>query len=149
MNDETEQPADPVLLQLLAKMPPDALIKRSLELKAYVEGENKRFTAHMKPANDERAAIANELLARMNQQGLTNVKTEYGTAYLSTLLNQKVFDRDAFLKECLENWTNFGGAMVLVSAQQDSVKEYMESHEGNPPPGITVSWFTRLNIRKG
>lgn len=135
--------------EALKQMTPEALIGRALELKNFMTNEQKRLKDHLDPSAKEEEAIRNELLRRLNEPGAPNsFPCDTGTAYTSTLLNAKLVDRDVFLKFVSDNWTEYGGAMLMCSAQVDSVKEFMEKHEGNPPPGLEASWFKRLNIRK-
>ena len=67
--------------------PPDAdctdaqLIEKYQELKALVAQEGEAFDARMKPYKDGMATIENALLARLNERGAENTKTEAGTAY--------------------------------------------------------------------
>lgn len=149
MAPKVEKPEpSPELLAKLKDMTPAQLIERALTLKNWLEAEADRFKQHLAPVNLEQDTIKNVLLERLNEQGVNSFPTDNGVAYKSTLLNIKITDRDAFLKCVLENWQDFGGAMLMAGAQMDAVKEFLEKHN-EPPPGIEISWYSRLNIKKG
>jgi hypothetical protein len=138
------------------------LIQRYFALKDWLTAENKRFEAYIEPYKKESAEIETEFLRRLNDRGANNTKTDFGTAYKSTLLNVSVSPegekfrvdgrqlegRDALLEAALENWNDWGNELLLISAQKDAVKRYMEEHEGRAPPGIKTALFTRVNIKR-
>jgi len=124
------------------------MVARYLALKAWIEGEKKRFDAYLEPHKGEMDAIEGEFLKRFNERGQDASPTEHGTAYKSVLMNVKITDRDKLLDLCLDNWAEIGGDMLIISAQKDAVKSWMESHEGHPPTGVEVSHFTRVNVRR-
>ena len=138
------------------------LVAEHLKIEEWIKAESKRFAEHIKPHKDRLEAIGNQLLALSNTQKWDSIRTDAGTAYRSTLLNvsvspeglpytsngAEVVGREALLDFALDHWDDIGNDLLLVSAQKDSVKKFMEDHEGKPPPGIKTSWFTRINIRK-
>lgn len=141
------------------------MVARYLSLKTWIEGEKKRFETHLEPHEDEMDAIEGEFLKRFNERGQDASPTEHGTAYKSTLLNvsispegpaykaehhiEPLTGRDAFLEACLDHWGDWGGDMLVLGKPQiDAVNKYMEDHEGQPPPGVKTSKFTRVNIRR-
>ena len=140
----------------------EQLIAEHNKLSDWIKAETNRFGEFLKPHKDRLEAIGNDLLALSNLQKWDNIKTESGTAYRSTLLNVSVspdglpyeregqasVGREALLDFALDNWDDIGNDLLLVSPQKDAVKKYMEDHEGKPPPGCKVGWFTRINIRR-
>jgi len=141
----------------------EQLIEEHNRTEDFVKAETKRFGEFLKPHKDRLEAIGNQLLALSNSQKWENIRTEAGTAYRSTLLNasvspegtpyknsagEEVQGREALIDFALDNWNDIGNDLLLVSAQKDAVKRYMEDHAGQPPPGIKVGFFTRINIRR-
>lgn len=142
----------------------EALMERYFALKDWTEGESKRFEAHIKPHKEEMDGITQEFLARLNARGADSTKSEFGTAYKQSLLNvsvspdgpeYKAIDRDepmkgrdALLEFALDHWEAYGSDMLMISAQKDAVKKFMEENEGKEPPGVKTSRFTRCNIRR-
>ena len=143
----------------------EQLIAEHNKLDDWIKAESKRFSEFLKPHKDRLEAIGNQLLALSNTQGWQNFVSEkgYGTAYRSTLLKisvspeglpyeregQASVGREALLDFALDHWDDIGNDLLLVSAQVGAVRKYMEEHEGKPPPGITTSWFTRINVNRG
>ncbi len=152
------------LPDVTAPVTDELLMKGYFDLKDFVERENKRFAEYMAPHKDMMASIEQEFLKRLNDRGADSTKSEFGTAYKSTLLNvsvspegptYKAIDRDepmqgrdALLEAALDHWEQWGADMLMIAAQKDAVKKYMEDHEGNPPPGVKTSFFTRVNLRR-
>jgi hypothetical protein len=138
------------------------LIAEHIKVDDWIAAETKRFAEFMKPHKEKLQALGNQLLALSNTAKWDKIATDAGTAYRSTLLNVSVspeglpyekegqtsLGREALLDFALDYWDDIGNDLLLVSPQKDAVKRYMESHEGKPPPGCSVSWFTRINVRR-
>lgn len=114
----------------------------------FIKGISKQFVERLAPYKERLEEINNRLLALSNSQKWESFRAESGTAYRSTLLNTSIESRDALLDFCLENWEAIGGEMLLVSAQKDAVRRWMDEHDGQPPPGIKTSFWTRINVRR-
>jgi hypothetical protein len=127
----------------------DELVAEHFAIEDYVVGETKRFAEHLKPHRTRDEEIKNLLLAILNEQKATNIKTEHGTAYTSTIVTPKVVDRDAYLDLVMDNWDDFGNEMLQLGApQKTAVEQYQQTHEGQLPPGVDLLMFTRVNIRR-
>lgn len=125
------------------------LIQEHTVLDDWCTAESKRFTDHLAPAKARQDEIKNKLNELMLGQGVNSLKTDHGTAYKSTIVTPKVVDRDAYLRAVLDKWTEFGNEMLQLSApQKDAVTNYMEQHNGQLPPGVQTSSFSRINIRR-
>lgn len=142
---------------------PSELVYEYTQLDNYVDAETKRFGEHLKPHKQRMEAIKNKLLEMMNEQG-TDFKTDYGTAYRSTITTPKVDDKEKFLDWVLDDWDHRGDFLQIGAPQIDAfrdyvdrrkmqLKEFEEQHGGPPedisitPPGTSVSYFVRVNIR--
>lgn len=123
------------------------LVEQYLRLKGHIAARKEAHAEELKPYQDGMDTIENVFLARLNERGAENSKTDSGTAYKSTLMTPKVVARDVFLKFCVDNWSTVGSDMLQVGATKDAVKQFIENSP-NPPPGLEVSFFTRVNIRK-
>ena len=73
-----------------------ALVKRYVELRDYMAKKQDEFDTAMGPYRISMDAIQNEIHARLNADGLDNIKTPFGTAYKSNVLSVKVADRQTF-----------------------------------------------------
>jgi hypothetical protein len=130
-----------------------------------IKAATKLLAAHLAPAKERIEQIDAELMTFLNSLGddKASISTDAGIAYKSHLLNVSIDPegeayvnaageeqkgRMALLDWALENWNEGGSDLLLVQPQKDSVKAYMEAHDGKPPPGLRVNWFTRVNVRR-
>jgi hypothetical protein len=151
----------------VAEETPDSKIERWNALKAHIAAQTKLFADYCKPFKEEQDAIEAWLLDFLNRTKQNSAKTPHGTAYRSTLTQPKIIDRDAYLDWALDNWENGGNEMLQIGAPQVAafeaymekrkqfLEQYAKEHDGDipsdasiSPPGTTVSYFTRVNIRK-
>lgn len=130
------------------------LIEKYLAIKDFVTAEKERFKSHIGSYENSMEIIEGELLRRLNERQSENTRTDAGTAYKSTTLKPKVSDRDKFLAFVDDNWDVWGSEMLLASPQVDAVKQWIDhsrtadNPNGTPPPGVDVSYYTRVNIRR-
>lgn len=123
----------------------EELVSRYVALREKVASMNKAHEEKVKPYNDAMETIANVLLASLNARGAESTKTAAGTAYLSTTHRVNVSDRDALLSYVKQS----GDLSMFTNAvSKEAVEEYMEQHEGQLPPGISRTGFTKCNVRK-
>jgi len=170
-----KKPAEPQQTDIedaIAKAPPvidpsltaDLLIKRELELDDYLSAQSKAFTEFCKPYRAEIEALRNRLLAMHLEQKTDQFKTEFGTSYISEIMQQKIdpaaseyvdadgvcySGREALLWYMVDAWDKYGNEGLSVSVPIATIRQHMDDNEGKPPPGITVSFFKRVNIKKG
>lgn len=149
----------------MTKTPAD-LIAEYTRLEDWVKAETKRFSDHLAPAKARMEEIKEtELRAHLLALGSKDkqtLSTDAGTAYTSTILTPSINypegqipyanekpAREAYLDWCLENWDEGGNAMLQLGAPQvTAVREYMDKSGGHPPPGVKISTFTRVNIKR-
>lgn len=131
---------------------PADLIKDFNKLDDWLTAENKRYAEHIKPAKERMEAIKQQLLTQLIELGSKDkqsIATDHGTAYTSTITTPKVADRDKYLDFINDNWAVIGDEMLQLGAPQvTAVKGYMEQNEGHLPPGVEISTFTRVNIKR-
>lgn len=151
---QTEQGQQETVAQILDRTPLQ-LIEEYHKNAAYIKAEGERFDEFMKPWRMRQDQIEKTLHAKLLDLGAeagekASISTEAGTAYLSTIITPKIIDRDAFLKYCFDNWTTVGNALMQLGAPHKATfSEFVEQHNGQVPPGTTVSSFTRVNINRG
>jgi hypothetical protein len=123
----------------------EQLIAKHFELEAVLKRREEDREKEDKPFKDAVTTIKAVLQQRLIERGANHTATDAGTAYLSDILNVKVVNRSAFL---LYVYMQGGDDMLLASAQKDAVKTYMQMHDGQNPPGVETSVFTKINIRR-
>lgn len=145
----------------------DALVTEHFQIDDYIDAESKKFTEFLKPLRARDEEIKRVLHARMLEQGMPNITTEHGTAYTSTIVTPKVVDREKYLDLVMDNYETFGAGLLQVGAPQKAafdeyverrkaaITAYQEQHGGALPedtsilpPGVDISSFTRVNIRR-
>jgi hypothetical protein len=119
------------------------LIEHYVKLRDIVTVATKALTDELKPYKSGLETIETALMARLIQRGADNTKTEAGTAYKVEHMNVKVVDREKFIDYAM----NGGEDMLLASPQKDAVRQYLDEHKANPP-GVEVTFFTDINVRK-
>lgn len=91
--------------------------------------------------------IENDLFARLAQRGADSTKTESGTAYISNLADVKIENKEALLDFINDNWPVIGDE-VKLSIGIKAVRAWMDEHDGQLPPGVSLSKYSRLNINR-
>ena len=124
------------------------LVAEAVRLKDHLETEALKFEASIKPLTEQLESVKNQLQAEMNKQGCKSLKTEHGTAYISTIVSPSFADGDkvAFLDWCLEDWDTRGAMLQIGAPQKSALKDWIELNGGELPPHVTTSVFTRVNI---
>ncbi len=132
-------------------MTPAELIAEHKKIKAFLKQQSDAFAAFCKPHNDRMAEIESELHRKLldlngGEIGKASLKTDEGTAYLSTIVTPKVTDKEAWLDWCLENWNERGPLLSIGAPVKAAFDDYVQQHGANPP-NTESSSFTRVNIR--
>ena len=103
------------------------------------------------PHKERLKAIEDELFRRLAERQADSTRTDAGTAYISNITNFKIEQREPILDFMLDNWEQpdwGGGAMMTFNVTKDAVKQYMDQHQGQLPPGLSISHYARLNIKR-
>ena len=126
----------------------DALIAENFRIEDLIKQAQVKFEEWAKPHKQNLKEIEDALFARLVERKADSTKTDSGTAYISTLSNAKVEDREALFDFIAENWETFGNDMLKLGVAIDPIRNYMQAHDGQLPPGVTISHYNRLNIRR-
>jgi hypothetical protein len=128
-------------------MTPAELIAAYLKLDAWVDSERERFETHMKPLQEQLEAIKTQLQAFMLEEKTNSIKTDDGTAYLSTIVSPTIEgDKLDFVEWAFEHHQE---AMVQIGApQKAALQDYLDANGGVLPPMVRTSSITRVNIRR-
>jgi acyl-CoA reductase-like NAD-dependent aldehyde dehydrogenase len=125
----------------------DALIAENFKLEDLIKAAQAKFDEWAKPHKERIAAIEGEISRRLLDRKADSTKTDSGTAYFSNLMNAKIENQELLFDFVADNWAEVG-ADTKINVKLDTVKQHMENNEGKPPPGMSISYFTRLNIRR-
>ena len=125
----------------------DQLIAKNHELEDSLKAAQKKLDEWAKPHKEQLAEIKAMLFARLNERGADSTRTDSGTAYISTIMSTKIEDREKLFDFLADNWDEFGSDASL-NLKVDAVKTFMETNNGQVPPGMSISHFQRLNINR-
>lgn len=123
----------------------EEMVEKYLWLRSHIEAETKKFEASMQPYKNAQAALeaaAGLLMIRTKQRALS---TNAGTAFRVTKTSTRCVDRDAWLDFV---WQNGAWDGLTAHVSSDFVEQWMEAHDGQPPPGIKVESFVKVQFRK-
>lgn len=122
----------------------DTLVARFIELRDWLDAEQKAHDARLEPTHAAMKAIEGELHHRLITRGQTKGGTEHGTFYTTETLAARVTDREAFLDHVFSTGDR---NMIAATVTKDSVKEYQAAH-GTNPPGVDAQWVVKLTVRR-
>lgn len=118
-------------------------IEQFVKLRDHKAKAKKAFDQSMERINEAVAKLEGDIQAALQEQGLKNIKTDAGTAYLKTDYSATVKDREAF-----EEWaqsTGNTGAMD-IRANKKAVRELLDS--GEEVPGVNFSERVTIGVRR-
>ena len=125
----------------------EQLIAENHQIEALLKQATDKLNEWAKPHKARLTEIEDELFRRLKERGADSTSTEAGTAYISTIMSTKVEDREKLFDFVAENWETVG-AEVQLNLAKGAVQSYMEHNNGLLPPGISNSYFQRLNIKR-
>lgn len=101
-------------------------------------------------AADQKFALTEEKLSSRMMQlldaaGIEMARTARGTCFKQTRTTASLRDPDAFMKFVIEN-KMFD--LLDRKANSTAVQDYAKEHEGELPPGATLSSMTHIGVHK-
>lgn len=113
-------------------------------LRAELEEIDREFSEKKATVRKKMATLESWFTAKATEEGLKDIKTDFGTAYWSTHHSASVASREEFFQFCKEReaWD-----LLEARASKTAVKSFIET-EGAPPPGINFSSTSVFNFRK-
>lgn len=125
-------------------MTPGQMIERYLQLRNTKLSLVAEHEVQLKPYNEALETLELALLDWLNQNGLDNFKSPHGTAFKKIHTGVKMFDRESLI-DFVRETDDFG--VFTNNLTKEWVKDYVETHK-TAPPGVEVSTFTVVNVRK-
>lgn len=123
----------------------DQLTELYIQYRDYLEREADAQQKKVKPYRDAMEQIEGMLHAKLQEAGATSVKTPHGTPYLSTTMSARVADRGALFDFVR---TNQAFDLLTAAVSKEAVKQHMEDHNDQPPPGVDITFVTKLLVRR-
>lgn len=125
----------------------EQLIAENFRIEDQIKAATAKLAEWALPHKTRLKEIEDELFARLSQRGAQNTKTDSGTAYFSDILNAKVDSMELLFDYVADKWAEVGSD-AKINIPVALVKQHMEDNEGKPPPGMSISYFRRLNINR-
>ena len=143
----TGAPAPAQTLPLGDNVTDNDLIAENHKLEDQIKVGMAKFDEWSKPLKDRLKAIEDDLFARLAARGADSTKTDAGTAYISRLSTVKIDNNEQLFDFAADNWDKYGDEVKVVISKA-GVDKFMEDNNGQLPPGISLSKFSKLNIRR-
>lgn len=125
----------------------DALIAENFKLEDLIKQASAKFEEWAKPHKERIAQIEAEISRRLLERKADSTKTDSGTAYFSDLMNTKIENTGALFDFVADHWDEFGSD-VKLNLPITTVRGYMDANSGALPPGMSNSFYKRLNIKR-
>jgi hypothetical protein len=138
MNTDHEDPA-PLGVTL------DKLVRVYLKIRDARAEKTKEYESEDRALKEAQETIQAGLLAHMNETGMKSFKTRHGTVYTSVDVQPTAQDWDAFYAYVAET-NSFEALHKRIS--KEFVSTYMEQHDGDAPPGVSVIRKNVVNVRR-
>ena len=122
------------------------MIQQYIKLRDYLELKTKEFEATMKPYRDGMATLEGKVSQQIIDLGGESIKTEFGTAYRTTVMAVKVVDRETFFQFIADDWGE-RSAFLTSAISKDAYKDYIEQNNSKPP-GTDVAFIHKTNFRR-
>lgn len=122
------------------------MIQQFIKLRDHVAAKTAEFEASLKPYKDGMAAIENAVSTQIIELGGESIKTEFGTAYRTTVMAVKMADRETFMKFVADDW-DARNAFLTSAVTKEEVKEWVEQNNALPP-GLDVTYIHKTNFRR-
>ncbi len=123
------------------------LIAENHKITDLIKAAQVKFDEWSKPHKERLKAIEDDLFARLADRGADSTKTDAGTAYISNLASVKIEDGEKLFDFAADHWEDYGDEIKL-SIGIKAVRAYMDEHDGQLPPGVSLSKYSRLNINR-
>lgn len=113
-------------------------------LRARKKALQEQHDAEMKPFKEAMEALETHMLAQLNESDTSSMRTPLGLAYKTVRTSYTVDDPSVF-RAWVES--NERPDFYENRPSKDVIEAYLDA--GNPlPPGLKVSTFTQVNVRK-
>lgn len=121
------------------------LIAHYLKARDKKEELKAAYDAKAKKIDEVLTKIEGALMVRMEREGTESMKSEHGTAYISTRNSCTTADKEAFLKY-IRDHNEWG--LLDARPLKSAVEVFIDANDGELPPGINWRSENVLRIRR-
>lgn len=125
------------------EMTPAQMVRNYRRLRDHKQAAEKEFKEGMVRVTDGLKVLESKILEHLTKNGLNNISSDFGTAYINTKFTATVKDRVEFLRWVIANdkWD-----ALDVKANKTYVRTVMD--EGEEVPGVKLSSINIVGIRR-
>lgn len=122
----------------------NGLVAKYVELRDGIERIDKKAKEDKAPLAKAMEAIESGLMKLMQDQGVKQLKTEAGTAFITQASHCGVENFDAVLAD-MKARDDF--SLLNKAVSKNAVKEYIDKFE-RPPPGVKWTVMNEVQVRR-
>lgn len=119
------------------------LVAKYIEIRSKKEEFSKQYKEKVAKYDESLNKIEAILLKTLDANGMDSVKTELGTAFVSTRTSATVADRDVFMDFV---FSTDGKSFLENRVSKSAVEDFIAANE-MPPPGVNVRVERKLYVR--
>jgi hypothetical protein len=127
-------------------MTPADLIRRYIEIRDFIERKTKEFEESIAGHQAALKTLEGAVQQHLIDTGADNIKTEFGTAYRTTVMSVKLADRGAFIHDVSARGED-PTAYFTSAINKEKIKELIDVH-GGPPAGVDITYIHKTNFRR-
>jgi len=122
----------------------DLRVQQYIALRDKKKELKKKHEDELRPYNDAMDALEQAIMTQLQAMNAENIKTDKGTAYLTTRVSATVADAEAFWNHVVstQDWS-----LIDKRANAPAVTAYVEKH-GHAPPGLNYNTMLELGVRR-
>lgn len=139
------QPDNTIYDEFLA-MTPDMLIGFYVQLRDRIQAEDKAHSERMAKPRETLERLNGRMLEILQQAGVSSMKSNAGTVYVTIKTSATLSDKDAFRSYIIEN-QDF--ELADIRPAKSAVQDYVVAHDGNLPPGVNYTQVNVVGVRRG
>lgn len=144
-NVEDEEDPERVARNEAAIFGDDQVVRVYIKIRDAIAEVNDEFETRLKHLKGQLAKVEAELMQRLHDRGATQTKTTAGTAFLGETMQVTIADDVAYGDFVLREQDP---SYYQKRAKVERVKEYMDAHDGELPPGVNVFRRQTINVRQ-
>ena len=125
-------------------MTPAEIIKKYVEIRDWIAKDVADTEARQKPYADGLTVLEGMMMNHLAENGLDNVKSEFGTAFKKTGTRVRVADRGSFNEFVVQQ----GSLDWFTNAvSKEKIVEYVKENNC-APPGVDVTYITDVQFNR-
>lgn len=126
-------------------MSTEKLVKTYIKMRDALTEKRRAFEAEERDIKEKMKILEGALLQHLQDAGAESVQTKAGTFYRQIEVTPSGSDWDAFYKWVAEH-NEFEALERRI--KKTFIKDYMETHEGTLPPGVSVYKEYVVRVRR-